>query len=270
MEWRAVTPISMRPGVLAEAVVDLGAVEHNVRVLREHAGGAQVMAVVKADGYGHGAVEVARAALAAGAAELGVATITEALALRAAGITKWYGSFLANDAIDLDIKAAEIHALLGENGAGKSTLVKCIMGYYHATQGDVLVGGREQLIANPKQAHALGLGMVYQHFTLVPAMTWRIPDRGLLREGMIADLNVIQPEEVIVAAPTVENDLPTGRAGVQTGVGGRNVGQRHQFERRERVGLGFWLAQMIPSSRSIARSLSSKPAAFKTSSVCQP
>lgn len=83
----SVTPISLTPGVLAEAVVDLGAIQHNVRVLREHAGDAQVMAVVKADGYGHGAVEVARAALAAGAAELGVATVDEALALRAAGLT---------------------------------------------------------------------------------------------------------------------------------------------------------------------------------------
>ena len=83
----AVTPISLGPGVLAEAMVDLGAVEHNVRVLCEHAGRAQVMAVVKADGYGHGATRVARAALAAGAAELGVATVDEALALRADGIT---------------------------------------------------------------------------------------------------------------------------------------------------------------------------------------
>jgi len=71
----------------AEAVVDLGAVAHNVRVLREYAGRAQVMAVVKADGYGHGASEVARAAVAAGVAELGVATIAEALALRHDGIT---------------------------------------------------------------------------------------------------------------------------------------------------------------------------------------
>ncbi len=83
----AATPISLTPGVLAEAVVDLGAIAHNVRVLREHAGGAQVMAVVKADGYGHGATRVARAALAAGATELGVATVDEALALRADGIT---------------------------------------------------------------------------------------------------------------------------------------------------------------------------------------
>lgn len=77
----------MTPGVLAEAVVDLGAIAHNVRVLREHAGSAQVMAVVKADGYGHGATSVARTALSAGAAELGVATVDEALELRAAGIT---------------------------------------------------------------------------------------------------------------------------------------------------------------------------------------
>ncbi|MFA5711157.1 alanine racemase [Mycolicibacterium sp.] len=69
------------------AVVDLGAIAHNVVKLRECAQSAQVMVVVKADGYGHGAAEVARAALGAGAAELGVATVEEALALRAAGIT---------------------------------------------------------------------------------------------------------------------------------------------------------------------------------------
>ncbi|WP_370647160.1 alanine racemase [Mycobacterium sp. IDR2000157661] len=70
-----------------QAVVDLDAIAHNVRLLRERAGSAQVMVVVKADGYGHGAVEVGRVALAAGAAELGVATIDEALALRRAGLT---------------------------------------------------------------------------------------------------------------------------------------------------------------------------------------
>lgn len=79
-------PEARTQGLLAEAVVDLDAVAHNVRVLAEHAGSARVMAVVKADGYGHGAVQVARAAVAAGAAELGVATLDEALTLRAAGI----------------------------------------------------------------------------------------------------------------------------------------------------------------------------------------
>lgn len=80
------TAISRTAGLLGEALVDLDAIAHNVRVLSEHAGAAQVMAVVKGDGYGHGAAQVARAALAAGAAELGVATVDEALALRAAGI----------------------------------------------------------------------------------------------------------------------------------------------------------------------------------------
>jgi alanine racemase len=80
------TELSLTPAAAAEAVVDLDAIAHNVRLLREHAGSAQVMAVVKADGYGHGAVAVGRAALAAGAAELGVATIDEALALRRDGI----------------------------------------------------------------------------------------------------------------------------------------------------------------------------------------
>jgi alanine racemase len=77
----------LTPNTTAEAVVDLDAIAHNVGVLREHAGSAAVMAVVKADGYGHGATPVARAALRAGAAELGVATVEEALALRRDGIT---------------------------------------------------------------------------------------------------------------------------------------------------------------------------------------
>jgi alanine racemase len=78
---------SVQPNAAAEAVVDLDAIAHNVRLLRERAGSAQVMAVVKADGYGHGASQVGRVALAAGAAELGVATVDEALALRRDGIS---------------------------------------------------------------------------------------------------------------------------------------------------------------------------------------
>ncbi|WP_085111422.1 alanine racemase [Mycolicibacillus trivialis] len=81
------TATSQASGLIAEAAIDLGAIAHNIGVLREKAGSAQVMAVVKADGYGHGAAQVARAAVGAGAAELGVATIDEALALRADGVT---------------------------------------------------------------------------------------------------------------------------------------------------------------------------------------
>jgi alanine racemase len=78
---------ALTPNAAAEAVVDLDAIAHNVRLLCEHAGSAQVMAVVKADGYGHGATMAGRTALAAGAAELGVATVDEALALRRDGVT---------------------------------------------------------------------------------------------------------------------------------------------------------------------------------------
>jgi simple sugar transport system ATP-binding protein len=71
----------------------------------------------------------------------------------------------------LSVGAGSFHALLGENGAGKSTLVKCIMGFYRPTDGSVLVEGRELDIANPRDAHERGLGMVYQHFTLIPSLT---------------------------------------------------------------------------------------------------
>jgi len=94
-----------------------------------------------------------------------------ALGVEAISMTKRFGAFAALDRVSMKVPAASFHALLGENGAGKSTLVKCIMGYYRADEGDVVVGDRERVIENPRAAHALGLGMVYQHFTLVPAMT---------------------------------------------------------------------------------------------------
>ncbi len=68
-------------------------------------------------------------------------------------------------------KAGSFHALLGENGAGKSTLVKCIMGFYSADTGQVLLDGQEVSIKTPRDARALGIGMVYQQFTLVPCLT---------------------------------------------------------------------------------------------------
>jgi simple sugar transport system ATP-binding protein len=94
-----------------------------------------------------------------------------ALGVDALAMTMRFGDFKALDNVELKVRPGSFHALLGENGAGKSTLVKCIMGYYRPTEGTIMVGGREQVIPNPKDAHNLGLGMVYQHFTLVPAMT---------------------------------------------------------------------------------------------------
>jgi simple sugar transport system ATP-binding protein len=94
-----------------------------------------------------------------------------AIAVEAIGISKRFGSLLALDGVSVRIAAGRVHALLGENGAGKSTLVKCLLGYYQADEGSFLVDGREVTINRPVDASRLGVGMVYQHFTLVPSMT---------------------------------------------------------------------------------------------------
>ena len=87
------------------------------------------------------------------------------------GMTKRFGAFTALDDVSMRVAAGSFHALLGENGAGKSTLVKCLVGYHAPDAGQIAVGRREQSIRSPHDAHALGIGMVYQHFTLVPSMT---------------------------------------------------------------------------------------------------
>ena len=86
-------------------------------------------------------------------------------------MSKRFGPLTALDNVSIRFEPGTFHALLGENGAGKSTLVKCIMGYYRPDAGTCTVDGQEVAIANPRQARHLGLGMVYQHFTLVPSMT---------------------------------------------------------------------------------------------------
>jgi ABC-type uncharacterized transport system ATPase subunit len=96
---------------------------------------------------------------------------TGALGIETVGIGKRFGNLVALDDVSVRVRAGTVHALLGENGAGKSTLVKCIMGFYRPDSGSVIVGAREVDIPSPRHAHALGLGMVYQHFTLVPHMT---------------------------------------------------------------------------------------------------
>jgi simple sugar transport system ATP-binding protein len=91
--------------------------------------------------------------------------------LEVVGLGKHFGSLVALDDISLSVKPGTVHALLGENGAGKSTLVKCIMGYHQADRGHVRLGDREIVPKSPREAQRLGIGMVYQHFTLVPNMT---------------------------------------------------------------------------------------------------
>jgi ABC-type uncharacterized transport system ATPase subunit len=94
-----------------------------------------------------------------------------ALALDTYELTKRFGAFTAMDRVTMRVEPGTVHALLGENGAGKSTLVKCVAGFQRAEEGSILIDGREQDIANPIVARALGIGMVYQHFTLAPGMT---------------------------------------------------------------------------------------------------
>jgi simple sugar transport system ATP-binding protein len=91
--------------------------------------------------------------------------------LEAYGIVKRFGSLLANDIAFFDVRPGEVIALLGENGAGKSTLAKILYGYYAADAGEIRVRSARQEISSPRDARALGIGMVFQNFTLIPALS---------------------------------------------------------------------------------------------------
>ncbi len=98
-------------------------------------------------------------------------TAPGALTLETFALTKRFGSFTAMDAVTMKVEAGSVHALLGENGAGKSTLVKCVAGSQRPEGGSIMIDGREHDIATPVVARALGIGMVYQHFTIAPGMS---------------------------------------------------------------------------------------------------
>jgi simple sugar transport system ATP-binding protein len=91
--------------------------------------------------------------------------------LELAGITKRFPGIVANDAIDFDLRRGEVHALLGENGAGKSTLMNVLYGLYRPDEGEIRVGGNPVSFHSPKDAIDHGIGMVHQHFMLIPVMT---------------------------------------------------------------------------------------------------
>ncbi|HSS95140.1 MAG TPA: ABC transporter ATP-binding protein [Candidatus Dormibacteraeota bacterium] len=96
---------------------------------------------------------------------------SEKLAIDMRGITKAWPGVVANDHVDFSVRAGEIHALVGENGAGKSTLMNILYGLVHANSGEILVDGKPVSIAGPRDAIALGIGMVHQHFMLIPVFT---------------------------------------------------------------------------------------------------
>lgn len=91
--------------------------------------------------------------------------------LETRGLTKRFGTFVANQAIDLAVYAGEVHAVLGENGAGKSTLMKSLYGFHQPSNGEIWLKGEQVTIPSPQAGRHLGIGMVFQNFTLVPAMT---------------------------------------------------------------------------------------------------
>jgi len=87
------------------------------------------------------------------------------------GITKHFPGVIANDHIDFDLRAGEVHALLGENGAGKTTLMNILYGLYQPDEGEIRIRGKRVLLKSPKDAIDLGIGMVHQHFMLIPSLT---------------------------------------------------------------------------------------------------
>lgn len=109
------------------------------------------------------------------------------------GITKRFPGVLANDHVDFDVKAGEVHALLGENGAGKSTLMKIVYGLYHPDEGEILLNGKPVSIASPNDSINLGIGMIHQHFMLVQTLT--VAENVALglpsSRGALTDLDVV-------------------------------------------------------------------------------
>ena len=115
----------------------------------------------------------------------------ESLEMR--GITKRFPGVLANDHVDFEVRAGEVHALLGENGAGKSTLMKILYGLYHPDQGQILLNGQPVSIASPNDSIKLGIGMIHQHFMLVQTLT--VAENVALglpsSRGALTDLDVV-------------------------------------------------------------------------------
>lgn len=148
-------------------------------------------------------------------------------------MTKRFGALTALDDVSIHFDTGTFHALLGENGAGKSTLVKCIMGFYSADAGVLRVDGKEHLMSNPRQAQILGLGMVYQHFTLVPSMT--VAENLVLSEGNLPA--IINWRQRKVELEKFMDSMPF-RLSLDTPVANLAAGEKQKLEILKQLHLG--------------------------------
>jgi len=142
------------------------------------------------------------------------------LAVHMVGISKHFGAVQANRAVDLGVQAGTVHGIVGENGAGKSTLMSILYGFYQADEGRIEIDGQAVRIRDSREAMALGIGMVHQHFMLVDTMSaldnvllgaepdWRL---GAAREVLAGRLNTLMEQTGLsVRLDVMVEDLPVG------------------------------------------------------------
>jgi len=125
--------------------------------------------------------------------------------LQMKGITKRFPGVLASDNVDFDVRAGEVHTLLGENGAGKSTLMKILYGLYQQDEGEILLNGKVINLTSPANAISHGIGMIHQHFMLVPTLT--VAENVALglksTRGVLTDLDTVSKRITEISADEV-------------------------------------------------------------------